>query len=80
MKAVLKNGVIYPREPIPPNWREGTELEVKEIALLSARHNGNRPKRDSASWPPGFIESTFGSIQDESFIRHSRASATGDKK
>jgi hypothetical protein len=22
-----------------------------------------------ATWPPGFIESTYGSIQDESFIR-----------
>jgi hypothetical protein len=21
-------------------------------------------------WPPGFIESTYGSIQDETFIRH----------
>lgn len=31
------------------------------------------PKTETAektSWPPGFIESTYGSIQDESFVRH----------
>ena len=29
MKAVLKNGVILPREPLPPDWPEGTELNVE---------------------------------------------------
>jgi hypothetical protein len=28
MKAVLKNGAICPKEPIPREWVEGTELEV----------------------------------------------------
>lgn len=29
MKAVLKNGVIQPQEPLPADWPEGTELEVE---------------------------------------------------
>ena len=28
-RAVLKNGVIYPVEPLPPEWRDGTELQVE---------------------------------------------------
>lgn len=27
-RAVLKNGVIYPLEPLPPEWADGQELEV----------------------------------------------------
>lgn len=30
MKAVLKNGVICPKEPVPSDWSEGTELEVQK--------------------------------------------------
>jgi hypothetical protein len=29
-KAVLKNGVIVPLEPLPAEWRDGKELEVRE--------------------------------------------------
>jgi len=35
MKAVLKNGVIYPQEPIPTDWSEGTELEVAKAPAES---------------------------------------------
>jgi hypothetical protein len=28
-KAVLKNGVIYPLEPLPPDWTDGKELRVE---------------------------------------------------
>jgi hypothetical protein len=31
MKAVFKGGVIYPNEPVPADWSEGTELEVEKI-------------------------------------------------
>jgi hypothetical protein len=31
MKAILKNGVIYPKEPVPRDWSEGTELEVERV-------------------------------------------------
>jgi len=37
-RAVLKNGVIYPLEPLPPEWAEGQELEVAPV----------RPANDSA--------------------------------
>ncbi|MBI1832502.1 MAG: hypothetical protein HYR84_13755 [Planctomycetes bacterium] len=36
MKAILKNGVIHPKEPVPPDWTEGTELEVEKVASPSA--------------------------------------------
>jgi hypothetical protein len=36
MKAVLKNGVIYPKEPVPSDWSEGTELNVEKASPQSA--------------------------------------------
>ena len=29
-RAVLKSGVIYPLEPLPADWEEGTELLVEK--------------------------------------------------
>ena len=31
MKAVLKNGLIHPQEPVPEDWSEGTEVEVEKL-------------------------------------------------
>ncbi len=31
-KAVLKNGVICPLEPLPPEWADGRELRVEAAA------------------------------------------------
>jgi hypothetical protein len=31
-KAVLKNGVILPLEPLPPEWADGRELRVESAA------------------------------------------------
>jgi hypothetical protein len=28
LKAVLRNGVVVPLEPLPPEWEEGAALEV----------------------------------------------------
>jgi len=28
-KAILKNGHIHPLEPLPPDWRDGQELDVE---------------------------------------------------
>jgi hypothetical protein len=28
LKAVLRQGVIVPLEPLPPDWEDGTSLEV----------------------------------------------------
>jgi hypothetical protein len=30
MKAILKNGSICPKEPVPTDWPEGTELDVQK--------------------------------------------------
>ncbi len=29
-RAVLKDGVIYPLEPLPPEWKNGMELRVED--------------------------------------------------
>ena len=31
-KAVLKDGLICPLEPLPPEWTEGQELRVEAVA------------------------------------------------
>ena len=28
-RAMLKDGLIYPLEPLPPEWRDGQELRVE---------------------------------------------------
>ena len=30
-RAILKNGLIYPLEPLPPDWGAGQELDVQEV-------------------------------------------------
>lgn len=30
LKAVLRKGIIVPLEPLPPEWEEGTALEVAQ--------------------------------------------------
>jgi hypothetical protein len=29
IKAIISNGVIVPREPLPDDWKEGTEVAVE---------------------------------------------------
>ena len=29
IRAVYRNGVIYPAEPVPPEWMDGQELRVE---------------------------------------------------
>jgi hypothetical protein len=29
-RAVLRNGVIYPLEPLPPDWTDGRQLRVED--------------------------------------------------
>jgi hypothetical protein len=31
LRALLKNGVIYPLEPLPSNWKDGKELRIMEV-------------------------------------------------
>jgi hypothetical protein len=32
-RAVLKNGVIHPLEPLPPEWADGKELMVEAASI-----------------------------------------------
>jgi hypothetical protein len=43
IKAIIKNGVIVPRDPLPTDWQEGTEVEVEKTASNCARENGVHP-------------------------------------
>jgi len=38
-RAVLKNGLIYPLEPLPPEWADGKEVQFEEAS---------QPAQDSA--------------------------------
>jgi hypothetical protein len=40
-RAILKNGVILPLEPLPADWEEGTALTVERQGL--AERNGVSP-------------------------------------
>ncbi len=43
MKAVVKNGVIVPRDPLPEDWTEGTEVDVERAAGEPGARNGVHP-------------------------------------
>ncbi len=43
IKAVVKNGVVVPRDPLPHDWREGMEVDVE--------------KSSAAAWDSGEIHS-----------------------
>src|SRR5260370_1051297 len=43
VKAIVKNGVIVPREPLPADWQEGTEVEVEKAPTDTDRKNGKHP-------------------------------------
>jgi hypothetical protein len=30
IKAIVKNGVMVPRDPLPADWQEGTEVDVEK--------------------------------------------------
>jgi hypothetical protein len=40
IKAVVANGVIVPRDPLPADWAEGTELAVEKIHRDDSTDNG----------------------------------------
>ncbi len=43
IKAVVKNGVVVPRDPLPADWREGTEVEVEKSPTAAGSANGIHP-------------------------------------
>ncbi len=49
MKAILKDGVFLPKEPVPPDWPEGTELDVQKLSNGAAEIE-TRFHRLKAQW------------------------------
>jgi hypothetical protein len=43
VKAVVQNGVIVPRDPLPQDWREGTRVEVQKAPEEAAIENSANP-------------------------------------
>lgn len=54
-----------------PVGSPGGEFEVAVVVTPRPAVNGPaRPKTpEELGWPPGFLERTFGSIDDDSFVR-----------
>jgi hypothetical protein len=43
IKALVKNGLLVPCDPLPADWQEGTEVEVERTAHNGAVENGAHP-------------------------------------
>ena len=41
IKAIVKNGVVVPCDPLPPDWQEGTEVDVEKSANGFRDHGGH---------------------------------------
>ncbi len=52
-KAVLKDGRIIPLEPLPPEWKDGTEI------YLEARPESETERDDTAEWLQGVEEAAL---------------------
>jgi len=47
IKAIISNGVIVPREPLPDDWQEGTEVAVE---LFPGELEQAEDKSDTDKW------------------------------
>lgn len=43
IKAIVKGGVVVPRDPLPADWQEGTEVEVERPPSNGAGDNAVHP-------------------------------------
>jgi hypothetical protein len=43
IKAVVKNGLVVPCDPLPADWQEGAEVEVERVVSSGAGENGIDP-------------------------------------
>jgi hypothetical protein len=53
---------------------EQANQRYRMVIVLEPEADAQLPESKTSVWPPGFIESTYGSIQDESFVRQPQAS------
>ena len=58
-----KDGVLHLQIPL---GRPETECEVVVVVQPKEPLNGS----EASAWPPGYFDKTFGSITDETFLRH----------
>lgn len=55
-----------------PAGPAGVEYEVAVVLTAKPAVNGTGAKRtpEELGWPPGYFENTYGSITDDTFVRH----------
>jgi hypothetical protein len=59
-----KDGVLHVRIPL------GTpEADFEVVLVVQPKETGPMATPERLGWPPGYFESTFGSITDETFMR-----------
>lgn len=46
------------------------EAEYEVVVVLQLATSSNGPTAGGERWPDGFLQETFGSVEDESFVRH----------
>lgn len=56
LKAILRQGVIVPLEPLPPEWEEGTSLEVAKAET---------PQLDIDAWAKSMNQLCSDSSKDD---------------
>ena len=48
---------------------EVANMRYRMVIVVVPEEEPQLPEAKPSAWPPGFIERTYGSIQDESFVR-----------
>ncbi len=59
------DGSLFLRIPL-----DQPEAEYEVVVVLQPAKTSNGPAASGEIWPDGFLQETFGSIEDESFVRH----------
>ena len=61
-----KDGILHLQIPVGE-----PEADYEAVVVLQAKETAGQPTSPEAKgWPPGYFENTFGSITDETFVRH----------
>jgi hypothetical protein len=59
-----KDGVLHIRIPL-----ETPEADFEVVLVVQPKGTGPTATPEQRGWPPGYFETTFGSITDETFTR-----------
>src|SRR5439155_25919295 len=41
IRAIVRNGVVVPRDPLPQDWGDGTEVDVEKVARSETDTNAH---------------------------------------